>query len=414
MDHENRKKLLAEGEKATLLTLRSNVLIIIFKSSTGIIIGSVALLASALDALTDIFASIAVLFGLRFSQKDPSKRFPYGYYRMETFATLIVAIFILLFGLAVIVMSIQIIITPSILKIPVIGLLISLISIGLAYMLYRYNLRIGTYIASNALISTAKEFRLDIIINSLVFLGILGHLVAFPELEGIVGFVIGLVIIKTGLEFGKNSIMTLLDAIDDPEVIDIIRQTVSKFVEVEEVSNIRIRQAGPYYFADINIRMDAAKTIRSLAKVTHQLESSLKKEIPQLDSIVISVDPIKKTRLKITLAVSSLETEGSNTPAEHFGQVPAFLIAEIDIPTQTILSKRLIENPHRFADRKRGILGAELLVEEGVDFLATKDPKTFGVGPKAILSKHNIQIQQFQGNSIQEILERMTISLELP
>ena len=71
-----------------------------------------------------------------------------------------------------------------------IGLLISLISIGLAYMLYKYNLRVGTKIASNALISTAKEFRLDMITNSLVFLGIFGHLVDFPQLEGVVGIII--------------------------------------------------------------------------------------------------------------------------------------------------------------------------------------------------------------------------------
>ncbi|MHA2107406.1 MAG: cation diffusion facilitator family transporter [Candidatus Hodarchaeales archaeon] len=309
MDHEKRIELLAEGEKATLLTLISNVIIIIFKFITGLIIGSVVLLASALDALTDLIASLAVLFGLRFSQKDPSKRFPYGYYRMETLATLIVSIFIFIFGLDVIFMSIQIVITPSKLDFPMIGLLISLVSIGLAYMLYKYNLRVGTKIASNALISTANEFRLDMITNSLVFLGIFGHLVNFPQLEGFVGLIIGIIIIKTGIAFGRSSIMTLLDAVDDPDVIDKMRGIVSTFTEVEDVPNIRIRRSGPYYFADIKIRMDAAKTIRSLAKVTHQLESSLKKEISQLDSIVISVDPIRKTKLKIAIAAPSLETK---------------------------------------------------------------------------------------------------------
>ncbi len=409
MDHKERKELLAEGEKATLITLLSNIIIITFKLIAGIVIGSIALLASALDALTDIIASLAVLFGLRFSQKDPSKRFPYGYYRMETLATLIVSIFILFFGLDVIFMSIQVVKTPSILNLPVIGLLTSLISIGLAYVLYRYNLRVGTKIASNALTSTANEFKLDIITNSLVFLGIFGHLIDIPQLEGFVGFIIGFVIIKTGIEFGKNSILTLLDAVDDPEVIDKINALVSEFNEVQDVSNIRIRQSGPYYFADINIRMEATRTIKSLARVTHLLELSLKKKIPQLDSVVISVEPIKKTRLKIAIAAHSLETKVNEAPAEHFGQAPAFLIADIDIPTQTILSTRLIDNPHRLADRKRGILGAELLINEGIDILVTKDPKTFGIGPKAILSENNVQIHQAQGNSIQEIFENFIL-----
>ncbi|MFX0171759.1 MAG: cation diffusion facilitator family transporter [Candidatus Hodarchaeota archaeon] len=407
--HE-RKALLVEGEKATFWTLLTNLLLIVFKISTGILIGSVALLASGLDAMTDLIASLTVLLGLRFSQKDPSKRFSYGYYRLETLATLIVSIIILLFGLDVLIVSSKIIVTPTMLTLPVIGLLISLISILIAFGLYRYNLRIGKKIASNALIDTAKEFQLDMITNSLVFIGILAHIIRLPQLEGLVGLIISLIIIKTGIEFSRNSLLTLLDAIDDPEIIDHMQTIVSQFPEIQRLSNIRIRRSGPYYFADLIIQMHSTETIESLSQTTHKLEASLKKENSLLDSVMVSVEPIVKTCFKVAIAIHSLNPNNNSSPAEHFGLAPAFLIADVDVPNQTIISKRVVENPHRVAERKRGLLSAELLAKEGIDVLATKDSSKFGIGPKTILSKNNISLYPYSGNTIHEILARFMLS----
>ncbi len=403
--NQERKKLLEEGEKATFVSMICNVFLIIFKITTGVVIGSIALIASGFDALTDLIASIAVFLGLRFSQKDPSKRFPYGYYRLETLATLIVAIFILLFGIDVIIESSRIIMTPSSLNQPILGLFISAMSIFVAFGLYRYNLKIGSRIASNALISTAKEFQLDILMNSLVFIGILAHIVNLPQLEGIVGWIIGLFIIKTGLVFSKNSLLSLLDALEDPELIEQIESIILQFSEVKKVINVRMRRSGPFYFADIEIRMLSSETVKSLTGVTHELESTLKKAIPQLDSIMISVEPIEKTQFIVGIAVSSIDTTLETSPAEHFGLAPAFLIAKIDITTQKIISTSLVENPHRLADRKRGILAAELLTKKKLDILVVKDLKTFGIGPKAVLAENNVNLYQYHGDSIQNILD---------
>jgi len=404
-----RKDLLAKGEKASFITLICNFLLIIFKSITGIFIGSIALLASGLDALTDLVASIAVLLGLRYSQKDPSKRFPYGYYRMETLATLIVAILIILFGLDVLLESSKIIISPNELKFPLFGLFVSLISIFAAFSLYRYNLTIGTKISSNALISTAKEFQLDIFTNSLVFVGIAASIFHFPQIEGFIGFIIAFFIIKTGFGFGKNSLLTLLDALDDPEIIERIHSTISHISEVQEISNIRIRKSGPYYFVDIEIKMNAEETVKSIAGVTHKIETQLKKEIQQLDSIMISVEPIVKNELVVAITVPSVDSSVDDLPDEHFGMARAFLIAKINIPDQTIISHQLIKNPYWMVERKRGILAAEFLAKEAIDILAIKDVKTFGIGPKAVLKEKNIQLFEYKDVTVQQILENLIV-----
>ncbi|MFX1517412.1 MAG: cation diffusion facilitator family transporter, partial [Promethearchaeota archaeon] len=289
----------------------------------------------------------------------------------------------------------------------ILGLLMTLFSIFAAFGLYRYNLKIGTKIASNALISTAKEFQFDILMNSLIFLGILAHLVNIPWLEGVIGLIIGVFILKTGLIFGKNSLLTLLDALEDPDIIEQMETIIIQFPEVKKIKNVRIRRSGPFYFADIEIRMLSSETVKSLSKVTQEIESALKKLTPQLDSIMISVEPIERRKFIAGVAVSSLNTTLDEPPAEHFGMAPAFLIVEIDRLTGKKISIRKIENPHRLAERKRGILAAKFLTENKLDILAIKDLTNFGLGPKAVLTENNVELFQYQGNSIQEILSEI-------
>ena len=87
-----------KGEKAAKIGFFSVALIGIVKGIIGWTSGSLSLLAQAIDSLTDLFGLIAIFIGMRLSRREPSMRFPYGYYRAETLASLIVSGFILLTG----------------------------------------------------------------------------------------------------------------------------------------------------------------------------------------------------------------------------------------------------------------------------------------------------------------------------
>jgi predicted Fe-Mo cluster-binding NifX family protein len=156
--------------------------------------------------------------------------------------------------------------------------------------------------------------------------------------------------------------------------------------------------------------MYAKETVKSFTNVTHELESHLKKEIPQLDSIMISVEPHVKTQVVVAIAIPSVDTSINGSPAEHFGMAPAFLLAEVNIPSQIITSNQVLRNPHWEVERKRGILAAEFLNEKRIDVLAVKDPLNFGIGPKAVLKERNVLLYQFEGTTIRQILENFMIS----
>jgi cation diffusion facilitator family transporter len=85
----NQKAVLEKGEKATKVSSFVVALIGLAKGIVGVFSGSISLLAQAVDSLTDVFASLTVYVGLKVAGKKPTDRFPYGYYRAETIASLL-------------------------------------------------------------------------------------------------------------------------------------------------------------------------------------------------------------------------------------------------------------------------------------------------------------------------------------
>ena len=90
---ENRRSF-KRGEKAAKLSTIALLLLGILKGIVAVLSGSIALLAGTIDSLSDVFSSIAVWAGLKIAEKKPTERFPYGYFKAETFALLIVSLII--------------------------------------------------------------------------------------------------------------------------------------------------------------------------------------------------------------------------------------------------------------------------------------------------------------------------------
>ncbi len=96
MDEKNH--LFRKGERAAIVSAAVLLAFGILKGTVSVISGSVALLADSIHSFADIFSSIAVWAGLKLVQKKPTERFPYGFYKAETLALLIVAVTIVVSG----------------------------------------------------------------------------------------------------------------------------------------------------------------------------------------------------------------------------------------------------------------------------------------------------------------------------
>ena len=129
-----------KGEKAAKIGFFTVALIGVVKGFIGWTSGSLSLLAQAIDSLTDLFGLIAIFIGMRLCRREPSLRFPYGYYRAETLASLIVSGFILLTGGEVLRKSVLHVLHPGPIHSPFTAILVAAASIPVLYLLYRHQL----------------------------------------------------------------------------------------------------------------------------------------------------------------------------------------------------------------------------------------------------------------------------------
>jgi cation diffusion facilitator family transporter len=128
------------GERAAKLSAIVLLAFSVLKGVIAIISGSVALLADTIHSFADIFSSVAVWAGLKLVQRKPSERFPYGYYRAETFALLIVAITIASSGALTLLEAVDKLFAPAVVLFLSLVLIVAALSSLISYFLSRYTI----------------------------------------------------------------------------------------------------------------------------------------------------------------------------------------------------------------------------------------------------------------------------------
>lgn len=398
MDKNSRIDL-KKGEKAAKYSTLSNIILALMKLIVGIFSGSVALLADAVHSFSDIFASVAVYIGLKLSQKEPDKNFHYGYYKFETLASLIISVIIILTGFEIVIDSINSIITPVQMKIPLIVISVSLISVLVSYLLSRYKERVGNEINSPALINDGKHSFVDIFSSLIVFLGILFSYLGYPIFQGFAGLAVALLIIYIGLKYGKQALLILLDANLDPEAVNRIKSIAMSINGVEGVHDIKIRRSGPYVLAELHIETEKHYTIQKGDEISKLLEKLIKNELKEIDSLLIKVDPSQKTFVKIAVPVD--QENGLNSKiSKHFGKAPYYLIAEIE--KNNIINYLLKKNPGELQEQKKGLKTAEFLIDENIDIVLFNGK--VNEGPSYALSSDMISVIKPEGKTLSDAL----------
>ena len=374
------------GETATKMGFVSVALLGASKGLVGLTSGSISLLAQAVDSLKDLFALLAVFIGMRLSQRRPSERFPYGYYKTETFASLVVSILILLTGVEILRESAFRVFEPEPLSAPLNAVIVSASSIPIIYLLHRYVKRVGEEINSQSLLSQAADFRTDIYASSLVLVSVVSSQGGYPWVEGIAGVVISLLVLRMGAKLGWGSLLVLLDAVAKPEQMELARQLAEGVRGVRRAYNVRLRRSGPFCFGEITIGVDQRLPVEHAHRLSEDVERRVKEAIPAIESLVVHIEPRKETKLRLAMPI--LEDRGMNSPlTPHFGEAPYFLF--IDVEENSVRRWMTRENPRLGLERKRGITVANLIIDEETTTLLTGQ---LGEGPFHTLRDSFVEI----------------------
>jgi len=248
----NVDKLVKAREKGivgtSLVGIGGNVLLVAIKAVVGFLAGSISLIMDALNNLTDALSSIITIIGTKLSNKKPDRKHPYGHGRIEYLTATIIGAIILFAGGMAIYESIVPIVNYFSTKIMPNYTVIALVLIGVGIII---KLGIGIFyrisarkLHSDTLKASATDALFDVALSLGTLVSAIVALYGHFYIEGYVGIIIGLFILKSGFGIIKESLSLIIGIRIDDETTKKIKEDIAQFDEVKGVYDLILNNYG--------------------------------------------------------------------------------------------------------------------------------------------------------------------------
>ena len=282
----------AYGNLASLVGMACNILLCIGKLLAGTLFGSIAIMADALNNLSDASSNVVSLIGFRLAAKAPDAEHPYGHARYEYLAGLVVSVTILAIGLSLLKESALKVLHPTPVAFSWLSIGVLAASILVKLWLSGFNRAVGKKINSETLMATAADSRNDVLTTGAVLLStILCSLTGYGIIDGIMGVGVAAFILWSGWGLVMDTLSPLLGESPSPELVEHIERTVMSYPGVLGVHDLMVHDYGPgHQFASLHVEFPAETDPLTAHDVIDNIENNfLKKDRLQ---VTIHYDPI--------------------------------------------------------------------------------------------------------------------------
>jgi cation diffusion facilitator family transporter len=252
--------------------------------------GSVALLADTIHNLGDAVTAIPLGIAFLFALKKPSKRFNYGYGRVEDLAGVIIVLLILLSAVVAGYQAIDRIVHPQAIQHVWAIIVASIIGFLGNEAVAMFRIKVGKEIASAALIADGYHARIDGFTSLAVLLGAIGILLGFPLADLIIGLLITVTILKIVWDSITKVFTRLLDGVE-PEVYEEIAHSLSHVEEIKRVFRIKARWCGHQLLAEIYIQVDSSLSLVEVHNIIEKIENAVMRHMRYVSSVIVDAEP---------------------------------------------------------------------------------------------------------------------------
>jgi cation diffusion facilitator family transporter len=281
-----------------------NALLASSKVAVGLIAGSMAVLGDGIDSSIDVVISLVMLATAYIVRRPPSRRYPFGYDKAESVATLVLSLVIFFAGTQMLISSTKMILSGEQRELPaMLALWVTVFSIAGKFLLSWYQFRVGRRCGSELIIANAKNMQGDVIISVGVLVGLFfTYVLKMPILDAVTGCLIGLFIIKIAIGIFLDSGKDLMDAVKDETIYHTIFDAVGRVAEARNPHHLRVRRIGGRYMIDLDIELDENLTVAQAHEIADRVEASIRTEVVDVYDIEVHIEPL-----------------GSHSQAEPFG-----------------------------------------------------------------------------------------------
>ncbi|MEJ2586420.1 MAG: cation diffusion facilitator family transporter [Deltaproteobacteria bacterium] len=293
MKEETHSRDLRAGQKVTWMGVVANSLLMVFKFLAGVFGHSQALIADAIHSVSDLFTDLIVLLGIRIGRKGPDEDHPFGHARLETLASAVV-------GIALIITACYIGITAALniyrhteytpTPLALVG---AGVSILVKELLYHYTVRVGRRIHSQLIVANAWHHRTDSLSSVAVFLGVGASLInpGWHILDAFAALLVSFFVIKVGIDILRDTIREFTDRAPAPEILREINACARGVEGVLDIHDVRVRSSGGLYLMEAHIVVDGSQTVYQGHHIAKEVEQCLLDDVAGVAKVIVHVDP---------------------------------------------------------------------------------------------------------------------------
>lgn len=280
-----------QAKKATLIGALLNAFLGVIKIVGGIAFHSHALFADGIHSFSDLLTDAMVLFASKYGSQVADDSHPYGHRRIETAATLLLALLLVLTGLGIAWDAMYELLGKTFNKPAWPALLIAFFSIVINELLFHYTQHVGKKIQSALLLANAWHHRSDAASSIVVVLGLIGSFAGFIFFDTVAAILVGALIIKMGLSYAWNSVKELVDTAVEPKILSKVVQELSTFEEIKKIHQLRSRLMGGDIFIDVHILVSPYLSVSEGHYIAQQVHYTLMNRFDRIRDVVVHVDP---------------------------------------------------------------------------------------------------------------------------
>lgn len=282
-----------QGVRSTLLGIFVNLLLALTKGIAGFLGSSYALVADAIESLTDVFSSLIVYLGLRVAMRPPDENHPYGHGKAEPMAAVAVSLGLMAAAVAIALESIREIRTAH--TMPAAFTLIVLPVVVIAKeMMFRFVHRVGNSIGSAAVRTDAWHHRSDAITSVMAFVGIAIALIGgrgWESADDWAALLASGVIVYNAWNLLWPAVKELGDAAPAVRLVDEIRPIATNVDGVIDVEKCFVRKMGFDYYVDLHVIVDGDMPVRRGHEIAHGVKDAIRAAYPQVADVLVHIEP---------------------------------------------------------------------------------------------------------------------------
>jgi cation diffusion facilitator family transporter len=231
--------------RTSLIGISANVFLAGFKAAVGLAAHSIAIVMDAVNNLSDAASSLITIVGTKLAGKEPDKKHPFGYGRVEYLTAMIIALLVLYAGITSLVESVKKILAPQTPDYSTAALVIVAAAVVVKILLGRYVQAQGRKVNSESLIDSGKDAVLDSVISASTLAAALLYRTTRISVEAWLGAAISLLILRSGGQMLKSTLSRLLGVPADPKLIVAVKQEVASFPGVRGAYDLILHDYGP-------------------------------------------------------------------------------------------------------------------------------------------------------------------------